>query len=140
MNNKFMEEAYRLAYKAFKKNEVPVGAVIVRDNNIIAKSYNKRVKNNLVISHAEINSIIKASRKLKDWRLNDCDLYVTLKPCNMCMAIIKESRINKVYYLLDRPDDKKDYYKTTAEQMYANENRMMEKYKNMLNIFFENKR
>lgn len=94
------------ANKAKKSKEVPVGAIIVYKNKIIARGHNKRLKSNDVINHAEIIAIRKAARKIKDWRLNDCDLYVTLEPCNMCKEIIKESRINNVYFLTKKNEEK----------------------------------
>lgn len=133
-NNDFIiNELYKLSYKAFKKNEVPVAAIIIQKNKIIAKAYNKRKKNNLVISHAEILAIIKAQKKIKDWRLDDCTLYVTLKPCEMCEKIIKESRIKEVHYILEKYDSNKEYNKTKYEQMYGKE----KEFKNLLSSFFE---
>ena len=102
MNEKYMNMAIKQAIKAFKKKEVPVGAVIVHNNKIIAKACNDRQNKHSVIGHAEIKAILKAAKKLRDWRLNECDLYVTLKPCAMCESIIKESRIKSVYYKIGR--------------------------------------
>ncbi len=100
--NKYMQIAYTEALKAYKKNEIPVGAIIVKNNKIIAKAHNNRQYKYNVLGHAEINAILKAERKIKDWRLDDCTMYVTLAPCQMCQMIINESRIDKVYYLLDQ--------------------------------------
>ena len=97
MENKYIEIAYKEALKAYKRDEVPVGAVIVLDGKIIAKAYNKKVSSNDVCAHAEILAIKKASLKLKDWRLVDCEMYVTLEPCPMCAGAIEQSRIKKVY-------------------------------------------
>jgi len=80
----FFDVALLEAQKAFKKGEIPVGAVIVKDNKIIAKSHNNRQKKFNVYGHAEINCIIKAAKKIKDWRLDDCEMYVTLEPCDLC--------------------------------------------------------
>lgn len=91
----------KLNKKAIKKGEVPVSCIIVYKNKIIAKAYNKRITKNDPIAHAEIIAIRKAAKKLKTWNLNDCELYVTLKPCKMCSEIIKESRIKIVYYILN---------------------------------------
>ena len=93
----FMLEAIDMAHKAYKHNEVPIGAVIVKDNKIIAKAYNNREHTQQAINHAEILAIRKACRKLKSWRLNDCIMYVTLEPCPMCAGAILNSRIKKVY-------------------------------------------
>ncbi len=90
--------ALKEARKALKKNEVPIGAVIVRDNKVIAKAHNLREKNNLATSHAEILVIQKANKKLKSWRLDSCTLYVTIEPCPMCAGAIIQSRIKNVVY------------------------------------------
>ncbi len=92
-----MLEAINMAHKAYQHNEVPIGAVIVKDNKIIAKAYNNREHTQQAINHAEILAIRKACRKLKSWRLNDCTMYVTLEPCPMCAGAILNSRIKKVY-------------------------------------------
>lgn len=98
MINKFIEEAYKEALKAYKKDEVPVGCVIVKNNKIIARAHNLKEKKGNPMSHAEIECIIKASKKLNDWYLKDCELYVTLEPCVMCASVIMNARISKVYY------------------------------------------
>lgn len=95
---KFMKEALKEAKKAYDKLEVPVGAVIVKDNKIIARAYNQKETKYDTTKHAEILAIQKASKKLKSWRLNDCDLYVTLEPCTMCAGAIINARIRKVYF------------------------------------------
>lgn len=94
----YLNEAYKEALKAYKKDEVPVGCVIVLDDKIIARAYNKRNKKNNPILHAEMICIQRASKKLKSWRLEDCIMYVTLEPCQMCTGAIIQSRIKKVYY------------------------------------------
>lgn len=96
MYEKYMLEALNEAKIALEEGEVPVGAVLVYKNKIIAKSHNTRIQDNCVIRHAEINVIQEASKILKDWRLNDCALYVTLLPCPMCSSAINQSRIKKV--------------------------------------------
>ena len=88
------------AKKAYKKCEVPVGCVIVKGDKVVAKTHNLREKYNSLLGHAEVIAINKATKKLKNWRLDGCDMYVTLEPCNMCKYIIKESRIDNTYYLL----------------------------------------
>ncbi|MBR4350780.1 MAG: nucleoside deaminase [Bacilli bacterium] len=102
MNQKIYDELGKLIDKAVKKNEVPIAALIVKDGKIIAKAYNRVNKTNNILDHAEIICIKKASKKLHNWRLNDCDLYVTLEPCGMCREVIKKSRIGKVYYILSQ--------------------------------------
>ncbi len=93
-----MEEAIRLAKKANSKKEVPIGAVIVRNDKIISRGFNKREKSKNALNHAEIIAINKACKKLKEWRLENCTLYVTLEPCPMCAGAIANARIKKVFY------------------------------------------
>ena len=94
----FMNQAYKEAIKALNIDEVPVGAVIVKDNKIIARAHNLKETLNLSTAHAEILVINKASKKLKTWHLDDCIMYVTLEPCVMCAGAIIQSRIKKVVY------------------------------------------
>lgn len=98
MEKFFMEEALKLAQKANKKGEVPIGAVIVRNGKIISKGFNKREKTQNAIMHAEIVAIEKACKKLGSWRLDDCEIYVTLEPCLMCLGAIINSRIKKLVF------------------------------------------
>ena len=102
INDKYLKILYKLAYKAYKKGEIPVGSIIIYNNKIIGMGYNNKESNNNVCGHAEINAITKASKYMKDWRLNECMLLTTLKPCEMCNEVIKASRIKDVYYLLDQ--------------------------------------
>jgi len=97
MKEIFMEKALKEAEKAYKKNEVPVGVVIVKDGKIIARAHNLKETKQMSIAHAEILAIEKASKKLNSWRLIDCDMYVTLEPCTMCMGAIISSRIKNLY-------------------------------------------
>ena len=99
MKNKehFMKEALKEAKKAYNKLEVPVGVVIVKDGKIIARAYNQKEEKNNPIKHAEIIAIEKACKKTNNWRLNDCEMYVTLEPCPMCAGAIINSRIKKIY-------------------------------------------
>lgn len=94
---KFMMEALKEAKKAYDKLEVPVGAVIVKEGKIIARAHNLKETKTDTTKHAEILAIQKASRKLKSWRLLDCDMYVTLEPCSMCAGAMINSRIRKIY-------------------------------------------
>ena len=102
-DEKFMKEALKEAKKAYIKDEVPVGCVIVKDNKIIARGHNKKEKKKNAILHAEIVALTKAQKKLNDWRLNDCTLYVTLEPCLMCTGAIIQTRINKVVFGCNDP-------------------------------------
>lgn len=93
---KFMREALKQAKKAYKIGEVPIGCVIVQDGKIIARGYNRRNTDKVTLAHAEIAAIKKASKKTGDWRLEDCTMYVTLEPCQMCAGAIVQSRMKKV--------------------------------------------
>ena len=93
---KFMKEAIRQAKKAYALREVPIGCLIVYEGKIIARGYNRRNTDKNTTSHAEINAIRKASKKLGDWRLEGCTLYVTLEPCQMCAGAIVQARIDKI--------------------------------------------
>jgi tRNA(adenine34) deaminase len=97
-NEKWMNEAIKQAKKAAQKDEVPIGCVIVKDDQIIARAYNKREMKQCSTAHAEILAIEKACKKLGSWRLEDCDLYVTLEPCPMCSGAIIQSRIRNVIF------------------------------------------
>ena len=94
---KFMKEALKEAKKAYKKEEIPVGAVIVKNGEIIAKAHNLKETKCSSISHAEIIAIEKANKKLNAWRLENCEMYITLEPCMMCMGAIINARIKKIY-------------------------------------------
>lgn len=93
---KYMKEAIRQAKKAWALEEVPIGCVIVYEGKIIARGYNRRNTDKNTLSHAELNAIRKASRKLGDWRLEGCTMYVTLEPCQMCAGAIVQARIDRV--------------------------------------------
>ena len=95
-DEKYMKEAIRQAKKAGKLDEVPIGCVIVRDGKIIARGYNRRNTEKSTLAHAEIQAIRKASKLVGDWRLEDCTMYITLEPCQMCAGAIVQARIPKV--------------------------------------------
>ncbi|MCD2346773.1 nucleoside deaminase [Clostridium guangxiense] len=97
MENNFLDLAIKEAEKAAVKGEVPVGAVIVKDNKIIGRAHNMKETLKDVTAHAEVFAIREASKKLNNWRLNGCEMYVTLEPCAMCAATICQSRISKIY-------------------------------------------
>lgn len=94
----FMQIALNLAKKAYKKGEVPIGAVIVKNGKVISKGYNKREKSQNALMHAEIIAINKACKKLKSWRLDGCTIYCTLEPCFMCAGAILNARIDKLVF------------------------------------------
>lgn len=93
-----MREALKEAKKAYAKKEIPVGCVIVKDNKIIAKAHNLRECRQNALYHAELIAINKACKKLKSWRLDECDIYITLEPCAMCSGAILQSKIKNIYY------------------------------------------
>ena len=99
--NEFMNIAIDEARIAYNEGNVPVGAVLVCDNKVIAACHNTKNSSNITINHAEILCIVEGCKYFNSWYLNDCDLYVTLKPCEMCVGAIGEARIRNVYYLLD---------------------------------------
>lgn len=92
-----MNEAIKQAKKALAIGEVPIGCVIVYQDKIVGRGYNRRITDKNTLSHAELNAIKKASKVLGDWRLDDCEMYVTLEPCQMCSGAIIQARIKKVY-------------------------------------------
>ena len=94
----YLNEAYKQALKAMEIDEVPVGAVIVKNNKIISRAYNKKERTQDPLGHCELIAIRKACRKLKSWRLTGCDIYVTLEPCMMCLGAIIHARIDNIYY------------------------------------------
>lgn len=139
MKKELVDIIYDLARKSYEIDEIPVGAIIVRNNEIIGMGINSREKNISVIGHAEINAIEEACKVVGDWRLDDCEMYVTLLPCMMCSGAILESRIKKVYYLCDRTNV------CFETEKYINVEKIKdgvleEKYLQMLQLFFENKR
>lgn len=135
MEEKYMEIAVKEAEKAFKKGEVPVGAVIIKNNKVIAKAYNKVEKNKNATSHAEILAISKASKKMNNWRLNGCEMYVTLEPCEMCKSAIKLCRIDKVYFCI-----KKDKKINFESENYCHLNSKMKESLKLLQDFFKERR
>jgi tRNA(adenine34) deaminase len=102
-NYKYMSAALKEAKKAELENEVPVGAVIVYQNKIIAKAHNKREQMQSFHAHAEFLAMLKASKKIGSWRLEDCDVYVTMEPCQMCAGAMIQSRIKNLYYGANDP-------------------------------------
>lgn len=139
MEKEFINKIYDLAKMSNDNDEVPVGAIIVRNNVIIGEGINNRESSKSVIGHAEINAIENACSNLGDWRLDECEMYVTLYPCMMCMGAILESRIRKVYYLCDKRNVCEN--KIALNNVFKLDNEIMEKkYLNLLRLFFENKR
>ena len=132
--NKYMEEAIKEAKKALKSDDVPVGAIIVEKDRIIAKAHNTREKKNQTTRHAEINAIEKACKKKKNWHLSECEMYVTLEPCDMCMSAINQSHIKKIYYAAKREKN------VPRETLKIFNKDYQEQSSKLLKKFFENKR
>lgn len=101
--DKFMALAMELAEIAFKENEVPVGAIIVKDGIVIGTGFNQVIKTNSVSSHAEIIAINSASQAINNYRLNECEIYVTLEPCHMCAKAIVDARLKNLYFAAPEP-------------------------------------
>lgn len=133
MNN-YIEVALKEAKKSIKTDDIPVGAIIVENGKIIAKAHNTREKTHKITGHAEINAIEKASKKKKTWHLSNCELYTTLEPCKMCLEVIKQSRIKKVYYFAK---NEKEINNNEIELIRI---KNVENSSNMIKTFFKNKR
>ena len=144
MKEEFMKIALKEAKKSFKHNEVPVGCVIVKNNKIIAKAHNIKEKKHCVLYHAEMLAIKNASRKLNNWRLNDCDIYVTVQPCPMCSSAIKQARIKTIYYGVDNKNNilsEQILHDSDINSSVNVSNKIMEEEcKNLIQKFFKNKR
>lgn len=134
-DEKIIEELYNLSLKAYKKGEIPVSAIIVKDNKVISKAYNKRNKSHNPMDHAEIIAIKKACKRLHTWKLNECVLYVSLEPCNMCREVINHSRIENVIYFTK--NSKIINFKTDYKFLDSSYNI---KFSKLLTNFFETKR
>ena len=118
---KYMKIAFKEAEKAYKKLEIPVGAVIVHEGKVIAKAHNTRDESNIVINHAEISAIIKANKKMKNWRLNECVLYSTLEPCDMCKEVIKNSKIKYVVYATEADENQVKHKQISFKKIESTE-------------------
>ena len=147
MDLKYMDLAIEEAKLAFDEGEVPVGCVVVYDNKVIASAHNKKEQMKNVTKHAEILAVEKASSILENWRLDGCDVYVTLEPCPMCASALKQARVNHIYCGLSNSDSnnfgiissilKKD--KNNSEVFITND-LAVEKVDLLMKSFFENRR
>lgn len=143
MEQKFMKEALKEAQKAYDKLEIPVGAVIVKNGKIISRAHNLKETKQTAIAHAEILAIQKANKKLNNWRLADCDIYVTLEPCDMCMGAILSSRIKNIYIGTLDPKKKEKIDINRYKEEYATNIEygiMQEKSEEILKNFFKDLR
>lgn len=134
-DEKIIEELYNLSLKAYKKGEIPVSAIIVKNNKVISKAYNKRNKSHNPMDHAEIIAIKRACKRLHTWKLNECVLYVSLEPCDMCREVINQSRIENVIYFTK--NNKIINFKTNYKFLDSSYNI---KFSKLLTNFFETKR
>ena len=118
---KYIDMLKKMNYMAINNGDIPVSCIILKDNLIISKAYNKKYKNNNPLDHAEIIAIKNACKKLKTTNLMDCTMLVTLKPCDMCKELIKEVRLKNVYYILDKNkkvNDTTNYIKINESEDY----------------------
>lgn len=137
----YMQLAYNEALKAYKKGDVPIGAIIIKNDKVIAKSYNKKEKNNNAILHAELDVINKACKRLKTWHLEECILYTTLEPCLMCMGAIVQSRINEIYYATKNNNfGEINIIKKYNKQIKINSGLLEKESSELLKKFFQEKR
>jgi len=132
---------------AVNEGEVPISAVIVKDGEIIAKAHNLKEKNNLVVAHAEILALTIASKKLQNWRLDGCDIYISLEPCTMCASALHQARINNIYFFVPRDNcGNLELLKQIAVEKNCNKKTNLEclQYKDdlkkILQDFFKNRR
>ncbi len=141
LDKKILDLLLKNAEKAFKKGEIPVSAVILdQDWKIISYSFNDRQKKCNVLGHAEINAIIKAEKKIRDWRLDGYTMIVTLEPCNMCSTIIKECRLDKVYYFLPKKKEDDSWEININKEQITEYKEYSSKFRHLLTDFFNNKR
>lgn len=141
LDKKVLDLLLKNAEKAFKKGEIPVSAVILdQSGKIISYSSNDRQRKCNVLGHAEINAILKAGKKVRDWRLDGYSMIVTLEPCNMCSVIIKECRLDKVYYFLSKKNDDYSWEININKEQINNYKEYTSKFKQLLTDFFNNKR
>lgn len=135
MQEEIIKKLLKMTKRAAKQKEVPVASLIVYKNKILSKSYNKREKKHDPTAHAEIICVRKATKKLRTKYLTECEMYTTLIPCEMCMAVLKECRIKKVHYILDNPKKIDRPLKLKKIEIIQSN-----KFKEILRDFFINKR
>ena len=140
INEEILEELYLKAKESFDDGEIPVSAAIFdQENKLICISGNNRQKNCNVLGHAEINCILEAEKKINDWRLDGYYMVVVLEPCEMCSAVIRECRLDKVYYLLEGKTNNSNSLLKKKKKL-ENYEIYKEKFNDLLTVFFENMR
>lgn len=137
---KFMNIALKEALKAYRSNDVPIGCIIVKNDRIISKAYNKKEKNNDPTAHAEIIAIKRACKKLKNWRLLDCEIYSTMEPCEMCFNAIKQARIKKIVYGIENKQFGFSLKTNDVSELEIISGILAEKSKKIVQDFFKEKR
>ena len=141
LDKKVLDLLLKNAEKAYKRGEIPVSAVILdQSGRIISSSFNDRQKKYNVLGHAEINAILKAEKKVRDWRLDGYSMIVTLEPCNMCSVIIKESRLDSVYYFLPKKKEDSSWEINIEKEQINDYKEYTNNFKRLLTDFFNNKR
>ena len=148
MKEEYMNIAFEEAKIGFNNDEVPIGVVIVKDGIIISKAHNNKNSDNLVTSHAEIIAIEDAEKNINNWRLDGCDMYITLEPCPMCASAIKQARIDNVYCALSNSDSNNNIIikqifsdnDTINKSVCFETDLFVDKSKELLSLFFKNKR
>lgn len=141
IDKKILDLLLKMAEKAYKKGEIPVSAVILdQEGKLVSSAFNCRQKQYNVLGHAEISCILKAEKKIRDWRLDGYYMIVTLEPCNMCSMIIKESRLDKVYYFLPKKSDNESWEINLDKEQIDKYSEYSNKFKQLLTDFFNNKR
>lgn len=147
MDLKYMDMAIEEAKKAFEEDEVPVGCVIVKNNQILALTHNRKEQMNSATKHAEILAIEEASSKLNNWRLDGCDVYITLEPCPMCASALKQARVSHIFCGLSNSDSKN--YEIVLKILESDKNNAsvpivndlaVEKVDKIMKEFFRNRR
>jgi len=137
----YMEMALQEAKKAYKKEEIPVGAIIVKNGKIICKAHNKKNRSNRVKDHAEMLVIDKANRKLRNWRLEECEIYITLEPCPMCASAIEQARIKRIVTgAVNKNEDTKQISETILKGKEIKKGVKEKECTSLINNFFKNKR
>lgn len=138
--DKILDKLFKLTQKSLEIDDFPVAAIIYNDKKeIISVAYNKRNKTNRTTDHAEIIAIQKANNKMKTWNLQGLNMIVTLEPCDMCKTVIKEARLNKIYYIVERFKYKKQY-KCSVFEKYKTDTIEKEQYIKNIKSFFQSKR
>ena len=141
IDKKVLDLLLKNAKKAYKKGEIPVSAVILDKNGkIISSSYNNRQKSYNVLGHAEVLAILKAEKRIRDWRLDGNSMIVSLEPCEMCSMVIKESRLDNVYYFVPKKSVDSSISVDVNKKKIDDYEEYTEKFKDLLTSFFDNKR